>query len=126
MIIAAVLWLVTLVVVGQFVGRSWRPAHAPPAGRASVGSGVRDRVLGVRDRDRLVRSGIDAIVLLVVVRALFPPPGWTSWLWVAAVVAVGLGGAGLAQSWHRLAPGRRRWPTAVSAIAGAGLVVLLA
>lgn len=105
MIIAAVFWLITVATVGLFVTRAWR---------------------GVRDRDRLVRSAVDAVVMLAAVRALFPPPGWGSWLWVAAVVATGVGVAGAVVRWRRLASGPRRWVTVLNAVIGAGLVAVLA
>jgi len=139
MIIAAVFWLLTLVVVALFVGRAWSASAPPqarsrtsdtadarPASRAHTQSRVRDRVLSVRSRDQVVRSGVDAVVLLALVRALFPPPGWASWLWVAAVVAVGVGVAGLVARWPRLPASRSRWVTVVYALVGAGLVVVLA
>ena len=139
MIIAAVFWFLTLVVVSLFVGRGWS-ASAPhqarsrtsdtsdarPASRAHTPLRVRDRIFTVHSRDQVVRSGVDALVLLAMVRALFPPPGWSSWLWVAAVVAVGVGVAGLIVNWREMSPLRRPWTTVAYAVVGAALVVVVA
>jgi hypothetical protein len=65
-------------------------------------------------------------VLLAMVRALFPPPVWASWLWVGATVAVGVGCSGVIVAWRRLLSVRRRWPTVLYAVVGAVLVVVLA
>ncbi len=138
MIIAALFWFLTLVAVALFVFRAWStevrlptrsrtPAsdHATASSRARPGSGVRG-VFAARNRDRLLRSGVDAVVLLAMVRALFPPPVGASWLWVAAVVGVGSGAAGLLSTWRRHTPGRRAWPTVAYAAVGAALVGVLA
>ena len=138
MIIAAVFWFLTLVVVALFVGRGWSAvgsrrarsgtsdtSDARPASRARMQLRVRDGVFAVHSRDQVVRSGVDAVVLLAMVRALFPPPGWSSWLWVAALVAAGFGVAGLIVSWRELSPGRRPWSTLAYAAVGAALVVVL-
>jgi len=118
MIIAAIVWLPTAGLVALFVGRAsgWQGA-GPPS---------RTRVLGARERDQVVRSGVDAVVALAAVRALFPPPGWASWLWVVAAVAVGLGVAGLILRWRTWPASRRPWVTVVHGLVGAGLVILLA
>jgi hypothetical protein len=139
MIIAAVFWFLTLVVVALFVCRAWSAevglptrsrtsasAHERPAAPARPGPAARERIFAARSGDQLLRSGVDVIVLLAMVRALFPPPVWASWLWVAAVVCVGLGVAGLLSTWRRRAPGRRAWPTVAYAAVGAALVVVLA
>ena len=78
LVIAIVLWLVAAVCVAVFVARAWslRPWTA-------------------KGRGTLVRSGVDAVVALAVVRALAPPPGPGVWLWVAAAVAAVAGAAGV-------------------------------
>lgn len=119
MIIAAVFWLLTVVTVALFVRRAWRPSPAPSTDGAPAS-------LGGGDRSRLVRSAVDAIVMLAIVRALFPPPGWGSWLWSVAVVAASLGVAGVIVGWRRHPAGRRRWTTIGYAVVGAGLVTVLA
>ena len=121
MIIAAVFWCSALVVVVLCIGRAWSGGAPHHARERTPG-----RVFAGRSRDQVLRSGVDAVVLLGMVRALFPPPGWASWLWVAAAVGVGVGVAGLISSWRRRPSGRRRWPTVAYVIAGAALVVVLA
>jgi hypothetical protein len=104
MIIAGIFWLLTAGLVVLVVARAW----------------------GAGGAHRALRSGIDAVVALAAVRALYPPPGWASWLWVVAVVAVGCGAAGLVL--HQ----RGRWTakhpavTVIYAVVGAALVILLA
>jgi hypothetical protein len=139
MIISAVFWLVTVAVVAIFVARAWTPARrssarsrtrswrrARAAGRTQEESGRRQRDSPARSREVLVRSGVDAVVLLAMVRALFPPPVSASWLWVGAVVAVGVGVAGVIVRWRGLPSSRRCWTTVAYAMVGAGLVVVLA
>ncbi len=58
MIVAVVLWLIAAVGVVVFVGRAW-----------SLGP------LVAKGRGQLLRSGVDAVVALALVRALAPPPG---------------------------------------------------
>ncbi len=91
-----------------------------------------------RSRRDLVSATVDAAVLLAVVRAVVPPPGLLSWVWVVAVVALGAGVAGAALRWPQVGwtrPGRkdsarRRSATAVLTLAyaclGAALLVVLA
>ena len=108
MIIAIVLWLLAAVCVAVFVAPAWslRPWTA-------------------KGRGTLVRSGVDAVVALAVVRALAPPPGAGIWLWVAAAVAVGAGAAGVIMRW-RTPPDGRRWTTAAYGLVGLCLVGVLA
>lgn len=108
MIIAAVFWVIGAVAVALFVGRAW-----------SLGP------LRAKTRGQLVRSGVDAILVLAIFRALLPPPVWASWLWVLAAVAVGVGVAGVILHWRR-STDERLWPTVIYAAVGAGLLVLLA
>ncbi|MDN5763034.1 MAG: hypothetical protein L0H41_12045, partial [Microlunatus sp.] len=93
MIISVVLWLVAVALVVIFVGRAW-----------SLGS------LAAKGRGQLVRTGVDAVVALALVRALVPPPGLGAWVWVAAAVAVGIGVAGIILGWPNVPADRRRWP----------------
>ena len=91
-----------------------------------------------RTRRDLVSTTADAAVLLAVIRAVVPPPGLLSWLWVAAVVALGAGVAGAALRWTRVgwtrpdrtASSRRNAAAAVVTVAyaglGAALLVVLA
>jgi len=109
MIIAGVLWLVAVVCVAVFVARAWSL-----------------RPLKVTGRGKLVRSGVDAVVALALVRALTPPPGPVVWLWVTAAVAVGVGVAGVIVHWRTAPPDGRRWPTVVYVLVGLALVVVLA
>ena len=108
MIIAIVLWLLAAVCVAVLVARAWslRPWTA-------------------KGRGTLVRSGVDAVVALAVVRALAPPPGPGVWLWVAAAVAVGVGAAGVIH-WRTVPRDARRWTSVVYAVVGLVLVVVLA
>ena len=109
MIIAGVLWLLAVFCVVAFVARSW-----------SLGP------LAVKGRGQLVRSGVDAVVALALVRALAAPPGPGVWLWVAAAAAVGVGTAGVIARWRTVPPDGRRWTSAAYALVGLGLVVVLA
>ena len=109
MIIAGVLWLLAVVCAGVFVARAW-----------SLGP------LAVKGRGQLLRSGVDAVVALTLVRALAPPPGPAVWLWVAAAVAVGVGAAGAMVRWRTVPPDRRRWITVAYVVVGLALVVVLA
>ncbi|MHA6624026.1 hypothetical protein ACU61A_01330 [Pseudonocardia sichuanensis] len=113
---AVVLVVAAAMVVGQVL-RAWSARFA------------------ARDRYALVSSGVDAVVVLTAVRAVAPPPIALSWLWVAAAGAVGFGVAGAVLRWPALgwAPpgsggsgGRRAVAAAVYAVAGAGLLVVLA
>lgn len=109
MIIATGLWLLAAVCVAVFVARAW-----------SLGP------LTVKGRGQLLRSGVDAVVALALVRALAPPPGPGTWLWVAAVVAVGIGAAGVIVRRRTVPRDARRWTTVVYAVVGLVLVVVLA
>ena len=73
-----------------------------------------------------MRSGVDAVVALALVRALAPPPGLGVWVWVAAAVAVGVGAAGVIVRWRTVPPDGRRWTTVVYRLVGLVLVVVLA
>jgi len=108
MIIAVMLWLLGTACVGVFVSRAW-----------SLGP------LVANGRGQLVRSGVDAVVALALVRALAPPPGLGIWLWVAAAVAVGVGVAGVIVRWPTVPADRRRWTTVGYVVVGAALVVVL-
>jgi len=108
-IIAGVLWLLAVFCVVVFVMRAW-----------SLGP------LAVKGRGQLLRSGVDAVVALTLIRALVPPPGPAVWLWVAAVVAVGIGTAGVIVRWRTVPPEGRRWTTVLYAVVGLCLVVVLA
>ena len=109
MIIAGVLWLLAVFCVVVFVARAW-----------SLGP------LAVKGRGQLLRSGVDAVVALALVRALAPPPGPGVWLWVAATIAVGVGAAGVIVRWRTVPPEGRHWTTVVYAVVGLCLVVVLA
>jgi hypothetical protein len=109
MIIAVVLWLLAAAGVAVLVGRAW-----------SLGP------LAPRSRGQLVRAGVDAVVALALVRALAPPAGPGVWVWVAAVLAVGGGMAGLIVHWRSVPASARRWPTVVYGSVGLALVVVLA
>jgi hypothetical protein len=109
MIIAGVWWLLAAFCVVVFVARSW-----------SLGR------LTVKGRGQLLRSGVDAVVALALVRALAPPPGPGVWLWVAVAVTVGVGAAGVITHWRTVPLDARRWTTVVYAVVGLGLVVALA
>lgn len=109
MIIGVVVWLLAVLGVAVFVARSWSL-----------------RPLVARTRGQLVRSGVDAVVALALVRALAPPPGLGAWLWVAAAVAVGVGIAGAVLHGRSVPPDRRRWTTILYAAVGLALVVVLA
>ena len=61
--------------------------------------------LAAADRAALVRAAVDAVVVLALVRAVAPPPGIWSWVWVVAGV-VGFGVARAALRWPHLPPGR--------------------
>jgi len=108
-IIAVVLWVLAAAGAVVFVGRAW-----------SLGP------LVAKTRGQLVRSGVDAVVALALVRALAPPPGLGVWVWVAAAVAVGVGAAGAILRWRSVPPDGRRWTTAVYLLVGLLLVVVLA
>ena len=109
MIIAIVLWLLAGAGVVVFVARAW-----------SVGP------LVAKGRGQLVRSGVDAVVALALVRALAPPPGLGVWLWVLAAAAVGFGAAGVIVRWRTVPAERRRWTTVAYVLVGLLLVVVLA
>lgn len=109
MIIQVVFWVLSVAFVTIFVGRAW-----------SLGP------LRAKSRDQVVRSAIDAVVVLAAVRALFPPPDWASWLWVVATVAVGIGIAGVIIGWRSWPSTKRWWATAIYVVIGAALVVVLA
>jgi len=80
---------VVLLVVVFFVGL--QVLHAWGTGRWSA-----------QDRYRLVADAVDSIVVLALVRALAPPLGPWSWVWVLAVAAVGFALAGAALRWRTL------------------------
>jgi hypothetical protein len=118
-------WLFAALMIGNQVLRAWsRGAFAAP------------------NRYALVSSTVDAVVVLAVVRAVMPPPGLFSWVWVIAAVGVGIGIAGVILRWPTLgwdAPNTENAPTSrasrptvravlagVYAVVGAGLVVVLA
>ncbi len=96
------------------------------------------RRFAARSRRDLVSATVDAAVLLAVVRAVVPPPGLLSWVWVVAVVALGAGVAGAALRWPQVGwtrPDRKDSPRCRSATAvltlayaclGAALLVVLA
>lgn len=109
MIIAIVLWLLAAVCAAVFVARAWSL-----------------RPLTATGRGKLVRSGVDAVVVLALVRALAAPPGPGVWLWVAAVAAVGVGVAGLISRWRTVPPDGHRWTTVAYGLVGLGLVGVLA
>ena len=109
MIIGGVLWVLAVVGVVVFVARAW-----------SLGP------LTVKGRGQLLRSGVDAVVALALVRALAPPPGPGVWLWVAAAVAVGVGAAGVIVHWRTVPPESRRRTTVAYVGVGLALVVVLA
>lgn len=110
-------WALTVYCVGQHVGHGW-----------SRGRGA------APDRYALVRSGVDAALVLALVRAVLPPQGdlaWLSWVWVAAVVGVGVGVAGAILRWptlpwraRREARSQRRAAASAGAYAVFGLAVL--
>jgi hypothetical protein len=119
------LWSVAAVMIGNQVLRAWsRRAFAAP------------------DRYALVSSTVDAVVVLAFVRAVMPPPGLLSWVWVIAAGGVGIGIAGVILRWPTLgwdAPSTENAPTSrasrptmravlagIHAVVGAGLVVVLA
>jgi hypothetical protein len=119
-VVVIMLWLGAAGLVGWQLVRAW--SH----GRFAA-----------QTRRDLVGSTVDAAVLLAAVRAIAPPPGLLSWLWVAAVVALGTGVAGVILRWPRLSwtrpdrhpsPGRRT-VTAVLTLGygclGAALLVVL-
>jgi len=62
--------------------------------------------LAAADRAALVRAAVDAVVVLALVRAVAPPPGIWSWVWVVAAGVVGFGVARAALRWPHLPPGR--------------------
>ena len=62
--------------------------------------------LAAADRAALVRAAVDAVVVLALVRAVVPPPGIWSWVWVVAAGVVGLGVARAALRWPHLPLGR--------------------
>jgi hypothetical protein len=109
MIVAIVLWLIAAVGVVVFVGRAW-----------SLGP------LVAKGRGQLLRSGVDAVVALALVRALAPPPGPGVWLWVAATVAVGVAAGGVIVRWSAVPSDRCRWTTVLYGLVGLALVVVLA
>lgn len=109
MIIAVVLWVLAAAGAAVFVGRAWSLGPLVP-----------------KTRGQLVRSGVDAVVALSLVRALAPPPGLGVWVWTAAIVAVGIGAAGAILHWRSVPPEGRRWTTAVYALVGLLLIVVLA
>lgn len=109
MIIGIVLWTLAAVGVALFVARAWSRGALAATGRG-----------------QLVRSGVDAVVALALVRALAPPPGLGAWLWVAAVVAVGVGVAGLILRRYLLPGDRRPWTTVVYGVVGLAIDVVLA
>jgi hypothetical protein len=105
MIITVALWLLAAVCVVVFVTRAWSL-----------------RPLTTTGRGKLVRSGVDAVVALALVRALAAPPGPGVWLWVAAAIAVGMGVAGVLLRWRTVPPDGRRWTTVAYGLVGLGLV----
>ncbi len=109
MIVASVLWLLAAVCVVVFVARSWSL-----------------RPLTVAGRGQLLRSGVDAVVALALVRALAPPPGPGVWLWVLAAVAVGVGAAGVIVHWRTVPPDGRHRTTVAYLLVGLGIVIVLA
>lgn len=109
MIIGIVVWALAALGVSLFVARSWSRGALSATGRG-----------------QLVRSGVDAVVGLALVRALAPPPGLGVWLWVAAAVAVGVGAAGVVLHRPALPAERRPWVTAVYGVVGLALVLVLA
>ena len=109
MIVASVLWLLAIAGVVVFLGRAW--SRGP---------------LVTKERGQLVRSGVDAVVALALVRALAPPPGPGVWLWVAAAVAVGIGVAGVIVRWRTVPSDGRRWTTVAYGLVGLALVAVLA
>jgi hypothetical protein len=109
MIIAVVLWLLAAVGVVVFVARAWSL-----------------RALTTTGRGKLVRSGVDAVVALALVRALAAPPGPAVWRWVAAAGAVGMGVAGVLLRGRAVPPDGRRWTTVAYGLVGLGLVSVLA
>ena len=62
--------------------------------------------LAAADRAALVRAAVDAVVVLALVRAVAPPPGIWSWVWVVAAGVVGFRVARAALRWPHLPPGR--------------------
>jgi hypothetical protein len=62
--------------------------------------------LAAADRAALVRAAVDAVVVLALVRAVAPPPGIWSWVWVVVAGVVGFGVARAALRWPHLPPGR--------------------
>lgn len=112
-------WLFAAVMIGNQVLRAWSwGAFAAPS------------------RYALVRSTVDAVVVLAFVRAVLPPPGVLSWAWVIAAVGVGIGIAGVILRWPTLGwdaptsrtsrPTMRAVLAGIYAAVGAGLVVALA
>ena len=79
-----------------------------------------------KTRGQLVRSGVDVVVALALVRALVPPPAPGVWLWVAAAATVGFGVAGVIVRWRTVPTERRRWTTVAYVLVGLLLVVVLA
>ena len=77
------------------------------------------------DRATLVRAAVDAVVVLALVRAVAPPPGLWSWLWVAAAGVVGVGVARAALRWPHLPAGLVP-PTAAYLVLGALVVAATA
>jgi hypothetical protein len=109
-------WLLAAAVVALWLGRTWSP-----------------RAARARTRATLVTSGVDAVVILAVVRAVAPPPAAWSWLWLVAAALIGVGLAGAVRRWPTL-PWRERSAgersavagTVVYAAVGAGLLAVLA
>jgi hypothetical protein len=109
MIVGIVVWALAAFCVALFAARGWSRGPWP-----------------AKSRGQLVRSGVDAVVALTLVRAVVPPPGPGAWLWVAAVVVVGVGIAGTVLHWRSTPPARRVWPTALYGVAGLALALVLA
>ncbi len=109
MIVGIVVWALAAFYVALFAARGWSRGPWP-----------------AKTRGQLVRSGVDAVVALTLVRAVVPPPGPGAWLWVAAVVAVGVGVAGVIVHWRSAPPDRRAWATGLYGVVGLALVLVLA
>jgi hypothetical protein len=109
--VSALVLLVAVAMVAARVLRAWSRGRLAAPGRYE-----------------LVGSTVDAVVALALVRAVAPPPAPLSWVWVGAAVAVGVGAAGAIRRWPDLGwPTRhRRLLAAGYAVAGAGLLVVLA
>ncbi|MHA6623622.1 hypothetical protein [Pseudonocardia sp. DLS-67] len=109
--IGTVVLLVALAMVANQVLRAWSRGRFAAPGRYE-----------------LVGSTVDAVVALALVRAVAPPPDALSWVWVAAAAAVGVGVAGAILRWPTLgwAGGHRRLLAAGYAVAGAGVLAVLA